>query len=84
MPWRGPRPARDGDGLVGAGLVEEEGFDRVLDVGAEFSPRVGMREDALADGLGSVAAALFLGYLEDDLAHRGTLQRSLVNPTRPR
>lgn len=61
----------------GFGWSKKKASTALLSVRTQLLPGVGLGKDALAGRLGGVAAVLLLGYLEDDLAHRGTLHRTV-------
>jgi len=55
--------------VIGVPAIEVKSFNRFLDVGTQFVPRIALREDALGEALGAKAAVGFLGYFKDELIH---------------
>ena len=55
--------------MIGFPAIEVKSFNRFVDVGTQFVPRIALREDALGEALRAKAAVGLLSYFKDDLGH---------------
>ena len=55
--------------MIGFPAIEVKSFNRFLNVGAQFVPRIALREDALGEALRAKAAVGLLSYFKDDIVH---------------
>jgi len=65
----------------GFGLVEEIGAHGFPDVGAQFLPRIALRENVLRKTLAHKPAIGFLGNAENDFHVRNVAERGAGNKT---
>ena len=61
-------------------LIEEIGVDRLSDIGAQFIPGVGLREDVVREAFSHKTAILFLANAKNDFWIAHALKSATIAP----